>query len=239
VWRLPNSISPGSVEPFNRELRPQTSRWKRPVIRYWPLEVQELVATVAYLHARRAADAEPSTAMLVAEARRGQTSACRKLYDRYRSAVNQTAGRLALTAADADDLVQEAFATAFDQIDRLRDPTAFGAWVRAMVVRSAAKRLRRHRLARHLGFVSFSTPTADSSSTNLVSPELETFATLAQVQRALADLPRDAGVALVLHRVEGLTIREIAEQMGISEPTVKRRIKQASQALEEEPCPTS
>jgi len=201
------------------------------------------MATVASLDARREASRsrqdpvqEVSTATLVARAGGGDRAASRMLYERFRSSLNQTAARLALSAADADDLVQEAFATAFDRLRYLRDPEAFGGWARSIVVRTAAKRLRRHRIARKLGLVEPAPVPFQLLSISQAAPA-EAVLELERVYRALAHLPQDAGVALVLHRIEGLTLREIAEQMGVSEPTVKRRIRRALDAIGGAPCP--
>ena len=49
----------------------------------------------------------------------------------------------------------------------------------------------------------------------------------------LEQLPAEARVALVLRRVEGLTLPEIAEQMHLSLATVKRRIQAAEALLEQ------
>lgn len=191
------------------------------------------MASVAYLVARRTDEEEPTTATLVTRALSGDSGAHRALYDRYRSMVNQTAARVALTHADADELAQDAFAMAFERLHRLREPAAFGGWVRSIVVRSAAKRLRRHRVARKLGLaepVSLAMRVTDAVSR---SAPPDAVVELERVYAALAELPGDAGVALCLQRVEGLTLREIAAQLGVSEPTVKRRIKRALDALRE------
>lgn len=193
-----------------------------------------MVASVAFLDARRAAPPDTPTSELVRRAREGDRRACRLLYERYRSSINRTAARLALAPADADDLVQDAFAGAFDNLHRLREPSSFGEWVRSMVIRAAAKKLRRLRVARRLGLVENSGPPPFLQLSPLTPPEIAVE--LREVYALLSKLPARMGIALILHRVEGFTHSEIATHLGISEATVKRHIQRALNALSRSPC---
>jgi len=189
------------------------------------------VAVVAYLQARIMGRDEPETIDLVAEALRGNAEARRSLYDRYQASVNRTAARVAIRPDDVDDLVQDAFVLAFERLERLRDRAAFGAWVRSIVIRLAAKRLRRHRLARRLGLVEAAVLTRTVA---VVPGESATEAALVleETVEALAQLPGQAGEALYLHRIEGMTVPQLARHLGVSEPTVKRRLARACSELE-------
>lgn len=175
---------------------------------------------------------DPPDAALVARALDGEASACAKLYRRHAVRLNRLAFRLAPRIEDADDLVQEAFAAAFDGLARLDRPESFGGWVRAILVRTAAKQLRRARIARRIG-LSHDRPydvalVVDDAAPTDVAVELR------RIYGHLHRMPAGCGVALVLRRVEGMTIPEIAHHMGVSEGTVKRRIKRAQARLIEE-----
>jgi DNA-directed RNA polymerase specialized sigma24 family protein len=56
-------------------------------------------------------------------------------------------------------------------------------------------------------------------------------ADLTRVYRCLEELDSEARIALVLHRVDGLSIPDVAAQMSLSISTVKRRIKVAEEVL--------
>jgi RNA polymerase sigma factor (sigma-70 family) len=71
---------------------------------------------------------------------------------------------------------------------------------------------------------------------NLVAPEGEDPATNAEnaarmevLERALARLPPKVAAALVLHRVGGYTVQEIADQLGVARDTVKKYLMRAAQ----------
>lgn len=60
----------------------------------------------------------------------------------------------------------------------------------------------------------------------------EVVTELRAVYGLLSELPVDQRVALVLRRVDGLSVPEVAESMGLSVSTVKRRLKLAEARLE-------
>ena len=99
-----------------------------------------------------------------------------------------------------------------------------------IVARTASKRLRRQRLLVRLGIRRNEPIDADT----VVSPEApaDVQSEIRSVYGLLDRLPAEERVALVLRRVEGLDLAEIAEQMKLSLATVKRRIAAAEGRLE-------
>src|SRR5204863_3469664 len=74
-------------------------------------------------------------------ARRGDQGAFGRLYDRYARVVH---GLLLarVPEADVDDLVQDVFLIAWNRLDGLRDPAAFGGWL-TMIARNRANDFHR------------------------------------------------------------------------------------------------
>lgn len=173
-------------------------------------------------------DAAPSDADLVAQALAGDMRAQEALFRRHRMSVYRLSCRL-VGWTDADDLLQDCFVDAFESLDRLRDPAAFPGWLSAIVVRTAHKRLRRRRLLERLGLRRQWPVDVDL----LVAPSAppDAMAEVQKIYALLALLPAEAQVALVLRRVEGLSLDEIAVKMNRSLATVKRRLVQAETLL--------
>lgn len=172
----------------------------------------------------------PTDAALVVAARAGEGWAQEALYQRYARMVIGLSQRILAGRDDADDLAQDAFVFAFTRLDTLQNPQAFQAWLRSIVARTASKRLRRQRLLVRLG-IRRSEPIEPDT---VVSPEApaDVASEIRTVYGLLDRLPAEERVALVLRRVEGLDLAEIAEQMKLSLATVKRRIAAAEGRLE-------
>jgi RNA polymerase sigma factor (sigma-70 family) len=128
-----------------------------------------------------------------------------------------------LGADDPEDIAQEAFARLLKKHDRLRDPDAAVAYVRAIVCNLTRNRHR------HLRVVRLRTPAArheDSSEQAVILREDHR-----EVLAALAGLPGRRREAIVLRYWLDLSEREIAEAMGVSPGTVKSSVSRGLAAL--------
>ena len=171
----------------------------------------------------------PSDAALVVAARAGEKWAQEALFRRHARMVNGLAYRLLGADHELDDLVQESFLAALRSLDRLAQPQAFAAWLGSIVVRHAHKLLRKRKLLSRLGLRRNAPIELDAVAANVTEPSVRTE--LRAVYGCLQQLDPQARVALVLHRVDGLSIPQVAEQMALSVSTVKRRLKVAEGAL--------
>jgi RNA polymerase sigma-70 factor (ECF subfamily) len=171
----------------------------------------------------------PTDAALVLAARAGEPWAREALFRRYARLALGLAYRIMPYDADIDDLVQDSFLYAFERLEKLSNPQAFQAWLCSIVVRTAGKRLRRRKLQVRLGLRSQKPVDVDEVISRSAPPDVA--AELRSVYALLETLPVEERLALVLRRVERLEIPEIAEQMGLSVSTVKRRLHAAEARL--------
>jgi RNA polymerase sigma-70 factor, ECF subfamily len=174
--------------------------------------------------------AGPTDAALVVAARAGDAWAQEALFRRYARMALGLAHRMLPRSHEVDDLVQDAFLYAFERLDRLQNPQAFAAWLGSIVVRTASKRLRRQRLLTRLGIRRAEPIDPDHVVSSAAPPEVA--AELRAIYGMLESLPTEERVALVLRRVEGMEIAQIAEHMKLSVSTVKRRLAAAESRLE-------
>ena len=171
---------------------------------------------------RRAPSSEVTDAELVERAVGGDARAKEALYRRHVRLVTGLAHRL-LGGNEVDDLVQDTFVAAFERLGELRNPQAFAKWVAMIVVHTARKRIRRRRLKRRFFLERSPERAIDLRVSNDASPEV--VAEVRALYALLESLPVDVRIALVLRRVEGMTVPEIAEAMGRSPATIKRRLQ--------------
>ena len=174
--------------------------------------------------------AGPTDAALVVAARAGESWAQEALFRRHARMAVGLAHRLLPQDTEVDDLVQDCFVSALRRLATLENPQAFAAWLGSIVVRAVGKRLRRRRLLSRLGLRVPEEIDADAIAAPSVPGDVAVE--LRRVYAVVAQLPAEARVALVLRRVDGLDVPEIARRMGLSLSTVKRRLKLAEEILE-------
>ncbi|MEM9191463.1 MAG: RNA polymerase sigma factor [Myxococcota bacterium] len=175
--------------------------------------------------------AGPTDATLVEAAQAGESWAQEVLFRRYLKMANGLAVRLLGDREEARDLVQDAFYKALTELGSLQQPSAFSSWLGTIVVRAAYKRLRRRKLLQRLGLRPRDAVDLDEEVFTANAPP-EAVEQLRQVYRSLGRLDATTRVAFILHVIEGQTIRETADSLGVSITTVKRRVAVAKQALE-------
>jgi RNA polymerase sigma-70 factor (ECF subfamily) len=172
----------------------------------------------------------PADAELVRAARAGEAWAAAALVRRHAHACNGLALRLLGRDGDVDDVVQETFVGAFAALDRLQEPQAFQAWLSGILVRIVGKLIRKRRLFARLG-MGRALLAMDLDA--LIAPTVPQDDAI-ELRRlyALAErLPAAVRVPLLLQRVEGLGLDEIARLTGASLATVKRRVAEAETSL--------
>ncbi len=174
---------------------------------------------------RHLPDVHPaSDAELVRRARDGDAWAKEMMYRRHASAVIGVAARLLGNRAEAEDVAQDAFVSAFEDLRKLRDADALRGWLLGIVVHRAHKRFRRRALRRRLGLERGDTDLA-SLLARPVSPE--TRAAMVDLGRVLDRLPAAERTSWWLRYGEGYSLKEVAAAHGCSLATAKRRIARA------------
>ncbi|MCC7381505.1 MAG: RNA polymerase sigma factor [Deltaproteobacteria bacterium] len=167
---------------------------------------------------------------LVQRALEGDRWAEEVLFRRHAPEVAATAARLLGNRADAEDVVQDTFVAALDELSRLRDPRAVRAWLLRIAIRKVHRRFRRRRILRALGL---DRGAGDGLLESLAADEVgaEGKAELALLDRRLAALPLALRTAWMLRHVDGRALGEIAVACDCSLATVKRRIARAQEAI--------
>ena len=163
---------------------------------------------------------------LVRRARQGDRWAEEALYHRHVRSVTRIVLRLLARSGEAEDVVQDAFICALEDLDKLRDGEAFGGWLLRIAVRQVHRRFRRRRLLRALGL---DRGGDDVTLAEHMDPRAgpDVHAGLAEIGRLLDTLPARSRSAWMLRHVEGQELRDVARACDCSLATAKRLLTRA------------
>lgn len=186
-------------------------------------------ATAHSPKSRSAAPVRPSDAVLVAAARGGERWAQEALFRRHAGLALGLAHRLLGNDSDVEDVVQEAHFIVFTRLDRLKDPQAFASWLAGTVVRRVQQLLRHRRVLVRLGLRAPQPVDPDLAISPSTPPEVS--AELQRIYAVVDSLSAQARMVLVLRRVDGYSLGEIAGLLACSLSTVKRRLAEAERVL--------
>jgi RNA polymerase sigma-70 factor (ECF subfamily) len=121
--------------------------------------------------------------------------------------------------AELDDVVQDVFVTAISSVDKLREPALLKSWLLGIAVGKARGNLRARWRRRWLSFL----PTDELP--DRPEPARDVYADVAQEVGAVLDTLRaEERIALLLCRLEGLSLEEGARASEMSVSTFKRRL---------------
>jgi len=140
------------------------------------------------------------------------------LAQRYGGMVYSAALRVTGNTHDAEDVAQECFLTLARQAGTIR--SSVSGWLHSLAVSRAKNLCREHTRRRKREATAMGTP--DSPSWSEISPRID---------EAIQDLPDDHRIAIIARFLEGRTQSELAEEWGVNQSTVSRRIEKALDSL--------
>ena len=174
-------------------------------------------------------------AALVARLRAAEPRAAERLVEVYGSRVYRLAVRITGSAADAEEVVQDALWTVVRKIESFRGESAFGSWLYRVVANAAYQKLRGQRRRPEIpldevlpAFRDDGTHAApvEDWSRSLDDPSRQCDVRGA-LSAALDGLSADDRTAVILHDVEGFSIAEVAATVGLSIANAKSRLHRA------------
>jgi len=136
--------------------------------------------------------------------------------------------RIVNNTEEAEDVLQEAFISAFKNLDHYRGESSFGSWLKQIVVNKAINQVKKRKPERLPEDEQFDV------MDEVTDDELEGYPfTIEKVKRAIAMLPDGYRTVVSLYLVEGYDHGEIAEILGISESTSKSQFNRSKKRIKE------
>ena len=171
---------------------------------------------------------------LLARARADDLDAASTLLSRHQSAAYTAALRLLGSAADAEDVTQEALVRAYTGLDGLQEGASFAAWLRRIAINLSLNVLRRRGLVRFEPLEGLPSGSRDRFVDER-EPAPEAYTVAADERKTIEGLvrrlPADQRVAVVLRDMYGYDMNEVAAigRCGLS--AAKMRVKRGREAL--------
>lgn len=163
---------------------------------------------------------------LIARCRQGDREAHYQLYKLYSKSMYNIGYRIVNNTGEAEDVLQEAFISAFRSLHHYRGDATFGSWLKRIVVNKAINVIKKRKAERFPEDENFDVQEE-------VWTEEEFPFSVEQVRKAMERLPDGYRSVLSLYLLEGYDHSEIAEILGISESTSKSQFNRSKKKLRE------
>jgi RNA polymerase sigma-70 factor (ECF subfamily) len=162
---------------------------------------------------------------LIEKLKMADNGAFQELFGRFGQRIFRTAMRILREEESAKDAVQETMINIHRAADTFRGEARLGTWINRITVNVCLEMIRKNR--KHANRIEEDIseyPSLKVSDEH--DPYRETLRVEARrrLRKALGRLSRKHRLVVRMHDVEGFTIREIAEQVGVAEGTIKSRL---------------
>src|SRR5215469_18816963 len=164
-------------------------------------------------------------------------SAFRAITQKHNRRLYRIARTILRNDADAEDAVQDAYVSAFTDLASYRGESTLATWLSRIVMNEAVGRLRRRRPTIDLAALESVQSEAEIIQFPLSTPSDDPERTMAQrqilqlVEQATDNLPEVFRLVFVTRVIEGMSVEETAELLGIKPETVKTRLHRARQLV--------
>lgn len=178
-----------------------------------------------------------SDEQIVVRIRAGETALFEVLMRRYNQRLFRVARAILKDEAEAEDVMQQAYVSAYQHLPQFAARARFGTWLTRIAVNEALARLRRRgRLEEADAMPELDDKARDVLGSTTLNPEEQTLRRELRsvLESSFEAIPEIYRSVFMLRAVEGLSTAEAAECLGLSEDTVKTRLHRARGLLRHE-----
>ena len=155
----------------------------------------------------------------------GNEKAQFQLYRLYYKTMYSVSLRILNNEAEAEDVMQEAFLSAFRKLDTYRGEVSFGAWLKKIVINRSLDYLKKKKIK----FEEINEKTSEISDLDTKYKEVN----MEIIKKAISELPDGYRIVLSLYLIEGYSHEEISQILGISNSASRTQYLRAKNKLRE------
>jgi RNA polymerase sigma-70 factor (ECF subfamily) len=165
----------------------------------------------------------------------GNQRAQMEVYNRYYKAMYNTAFRILKNSAEAEDVMQDSFLTAFTKLEHLNDRSTFGSWLKRIVINNSIYHYKKNSkyIIEPIDDVLYKVSDTNGLENGLDYTNLKA----AQILETIKSLKENYRVGLTLHLIEGYDYEEICDIMNISYANCRTMISRAKDSLRQQLAP--
>jgi RNA polymerase sigma-70 factor (ECF subfamily) len=166
--------------------------------------------------------------------KRGDPAAQLEVYNRYYKAMYNTSLRIVKDSAEAEDVMQESFLSAFTKLDSFKGEATFGSWLKRIVVNKSlnsyqrSKRVDETPIENHLYKI-------EDDGAGLAQVDYDSLQ-VKQVMQAMNQLKDNYKQSLSLHLIEGYDYEEMSQIMNLSNANCRTMVSRAKESLRKIIC---
>lgn len=156
--------------------------------------------------------------------KKGDPKAQTELYQLFYKSVYNSCYRLLLNKADAEDMMQNTFITAFDKIGSFRGEIGIGAWLKRIAINKCIDWLR----AKKIKFTDLDDKNTEQVEDDMPMPDIP----LETIENAINQLALGYKSIIVMHLIENMEFAEISKCLRISESSVRSQFARGRKKLQ-------
>jgi RNA polymerase sigma-70 factor (ECF subfamily) len=160
----------------------------------------------------------------------GEPEAAEQIWQKYAPSVDRALTRFLGPGREIEDLTQEVFLRLFAKLPTLEDPRALRSFVYSIAIRVARWEGRRRWIRRCVSLSTGGTVPEQLADAG----DFEARQALARFAAIIERLKGPARAAFILRHMEGLSLDDAAQALGISLATLKRRLRRANKSINDQ-----
>jgi RNA polymerase sigma-70 factor (ECF subfamily) len=175
---------------------------------------------------------------LIEQLKKGDEAAFRSIVEQWQDMVYNTILGIVQNETEAEDLAQDVFIKVFEKISSFKGDSRFSTWLYRIATTTALDHLRSKKRKKRFGFLqsisgdggeSVQVPDFHHPGVNLDNKERA-----AVLFKAIEALPENQKAAYTLHKLEGLSYRDVSEVLNTTVSAVESLMSRANQNLRKE-----
>jgi RNA polymerase sigma factor (sigma-70 family) len=165
--------------------------------------------------------------------KKGDSASYAFLVNKYKNMAFTVALKIVNNREDAEDIIQESFLKAYQQIHTFENKSKFSTWLYTIIYRAALNKLPKNKVA-FLGIDDEVHENYMADETSTPAESLETKETQQHVKEAIQRLPQGEAILITLYYLNENSLKEIEEITGLNVNNIKIKLFRARKKLEQE-----